>query len=99
MRKAFLTNILLLIFINALIKPLYLLGIDRNIQLITGTSQYGMFINILNFTIILQFISDFGLQNYTARFASQQKNIITSGIKNLFGFKILLSIIYYHNMF
>jgi len=95
LRKAFLTNILLLIFINALIKPLYLLGIDRNIQLITGTSQYGMFINILNFTIILQFISDFGLQNYTARFASQQKNIINSGIKNLFGFKILLSIIYF----
>lgn len=95
MRKAFLTNILLLIFINALIKPLYLLGIDRNIQLITGTSQYGMFINILNFTIILQFISDFGLQNYTARFASQQKNIINSEIKNLFGFKILLSTIYF----
>lgn len=84
-----------MILVNALIKPIYLFGIDRNIQLIVGTEAYGNYVNILNFTFILQFISDFGLQNYMSRFVSQDSTNAKNTYSKILSFKLILSIVYF----
>lgn len=95
LKKEFVINIFLLILVNALIKPIYLFGIDRNIQLIVGTEAYGNYVNILNFTFILQFISDFGLQNYMSRFVSQDSTNAKNTYSKILSFKLILSIVYF----
>lgn len=95
MKKAFITNLLFLIAANLLIKPFYLFGIERNVQFLVGNHEYGYYYNLFNFTLILQFINDFGLQNYTSRFISQVKTDAISHSRTLFQLKMILSLIYF----
>lgn len=94
MKKEFLVNISILLVANLLIKVYYLLGIDRNIQLAVGVNEYGLYYSLFTFTLVFQFINDFGLQIYTNRFLSQNEEEITGRFKDLIGFKIALSIAY-----
>lgn len=95
LKKEFIINVLLLVLANALIKPIYLFGIDRNIQLIVGTEEYGNYVNIVNFTFIMQFISDFGLQNYMSRYVSQDTENARITYSKILGFKVFLSLLYF----
>jgi O-antigen/teichoic acid export membrane protein len=67
MRSEFVINIILLLFFSFIIKPIYLFLIEKNIQLHVGLEQFGFYAGILNFTLILQVINDFGIQNFTNR--------------------------------
>ena len=88
-------NILLLVTANLLIKPFYLFGIERKVQYLLGNTQYGHYYNIFNFTLILQFVNDFGLQNYTSRLISQHRSDASGLTSPLNGLKILLTLIYF----
>ena len=59
-----------------------------------GNADYGHYFNVFNFTLILQFINDFGIQNYTNRLISQNREESSTIVQPLVGFKIVLSIIY-----
>lgn len=95
MRRAFLTNIILLAAANLLIKPFYLFGIERKVQFLLGNEAYGYYYNLFNFTLILQFISDFGLQNYTLRLLSQNRSQTANLVGAMNGLKIALTLIYF----
>ncbi|MCC6816064.1 MAG: hypothetical protein IT267_06595 [Saprospiraceae bacterium] len=94
MKKAFITNLLFLILINLLIKPFYLFGIERQVQFIVGDAEYGYYYNLFNFTLILQFINDFGIQNYSNRTISQENKDPGTKSRELLQFKLFLSFIY-----
>lgn len=63
-------------------------------QLKLGTESYGIYFQLLNFTLLFQFINDFGIQNYTNRYVSQNRKTIHLEYKDFAGVKIILSIIY-----
>lgn len=84
----------MLLVANLLIKVYYLLGIDRNMQLAMGVNEYGLYYSLFTFTLVFQFINDFGLQIYTNRFLSQNEQEITGKFKDLVEFKIALSLCY-----
>ncbi|MBK6544985.1 MAG: polysaccharide biosynthesis C-terminal domain-containing protein [Saprospiraceae bacterium] len=94
MKREFAINILILLVLGLLIKAFYLLGIDRQMQLKLGTESYGIYFQLLNFTLLFQFINDFGIQNYTNRYVSQNRKTIHLEYKDFAGVKIILSIIY-----
>jgi O-antigen/teichoic acid export membrane protein len=94
MKREFAINIGLLLIANLFIKAFYLLGIDRQMQLAVGTDIYGMYYNLFNITLIFQFINDFGIQNYTNRHVSQNRESIRREYKDFAGLKILLSVLY-----
>ena len=52
MQRKFLTNLLFLIFVNVLIKPFYIFGIDRTVQVTVGTADYGLYAVLYNFSIL-----------------------------------------------
>jgi hypothetical protein len=58
LKKEFLLNILLLVFINLLIKPLFIFGIDLGVQNRLG-DQYGLYFALLNLTYLSQIVNDF----------------------------------------
>lgn len=63
-------------------------------QLSVGSEAYGLYYNLLNITLVFQFINDFGIQNFTNRFVSQNRERIQLQYKDFAGLKIALSFIY-----
>ena len=64
MQKKFVTNLALLLFLNLLIKPFWILGIDRSVQNSVGAADYGMYFALFNFSFLLNIILDFGITNF-----------------------------------
>jgi O-antigen/teichoic acid export membrane protein len=52
-----------LIILNLLVKPVWLLFIDRQVQLTVGYEEYGKYFAILNLSYVLFFLSDIGISN------------------------------------
>lgn len=94
MRKHFVQNLLFLILVNLIVKPLWLMGIDRTVQNTVGNAVYGGYVAILNFTIIFQVLLDFGLQNYNNQVVSKAPQAMRNLFPNIIVAKLLLSLIY-----
>jgi len=61
MRRVFASNLLLLLAINAIVKPLYLFGVDLGIQNTVGTEEYGLYATWFSFAFLFGAIYDLGL--------------------------------------
>ncbi len=94
MKREFFLNISILLVSNLIIKVYYLLGIDRQMQLELGAESYGLYFSLLNFTLLFQFINDFGLQNFTNRYVSQNREELHQRFQEFAVFKLLLSGLY-----
>ncbi len=95
MKKNFLVNILFLLLINAIIKPLWVLGIDRGVQLWVGTGSYGSYFAILNLAIILNIFLDFGLTNYYHRKVASDPGIFPQEFSSVVLIKLVFGLIYF----
>lgn len=93
MKREFFLNILLLVFINLLIKPLFIFGIDLGVQNRLG-AQYGTYFALLNLAYLTQIINDFGVQNFNNRHISQNPHLLSKYFPNLLAIKALLSTTY-----
>ena len=63
MKKKFLSNLFLIIILNIVIKPLYILGIDAEIINRVGELEYGQYFAIINLTFIFNIFSISALEN------------------------------------
>ena len=70
MRRAFLTNLLLLA-LNLLVKPFYILGIDAGVQRAVGAEAYGLYAALLSLGFLLNIVLDLGITNYNTRHIAQ----------------------------
>jgi O-antigen/teichoic acid export membrane protein len=95
MQKKFVTNLAFLLFMNLFIKSIYILGFDRAVQNEVGAASYGMYYAILNFSIILTIILDFGITNFNNKNIAQNNHLLTKHFSGLFTLKILLGIAYF----
>jgi len=94
MRREFLLNILFLVFINLLIKPFFIFGIDRTIQNRVGLEEYGVYAALFNFTFLVSIVNDFGLPSFTSQRISQNRALFPTYFPNILILKIGLSILY-----
>ena len=63
MKKTFFQNLLFLIFINLLVKPFYVLGVDRPVQNLVGHESYGLYFALFNFSFLFNIVLDIGITN------------------------------------
>ena len=98
-RSEFLVNILFLIFINLLIKPFYIFGIDRAVQIQVGKEQYGLYFFLFNFAFLFQIINDFGIQNYNNRHLAQYRHLLDKFLPNVLALKLVLGLIFFGALF
>ncbi|MBL7888372.1 MAG: oligosaccharide flippase family protein, partial [Bacteroidia bacterium] len=94
MQKKFVANLALLLFMNLLIKPIYILGIDRAVQVEVGAANYGIYFAIFNFTFLLTIILDFGITNFNNKNIAQNNHLLTKHFSSLVSLKLLLAIAY-----
>ena len=94
MRRKFVTNLALLLFLNLLVKQLWIFGIDRTVQNIVGATEYGFYFSLLNFSLILNVILDIGITNYNNRNISQHSYLLTKYLSNIIVLKLILAFAY-----
>ncbi len=99
MNREFFINILFLIGINVLIKPLYIFGIDLTVQNTVGPERYGLFFALFNFTYLFQIINDFGIQNYNNRLIAQHRTLIHRYMPRVLSLKLCLALLYFAIIF
>lgn len=94
MKKKFLTNLILLLSLNLLIKPFWILGIDRAVQNIVGAESYGFYYAIFNFSFLFNILLDMGLTNFNNRNIAQNHHLLNKYFSGILVMKILLSVVY-----
>ena len=94
MQKKFFSNLFFIILLNLLIKPLYVFGIDIQVQNIVGSEDYGLYFSLLNFSFLLNMFLDIGVTNYNTKNTAQNPKMLTKYIGSFFGLKIMLGILY-----
>ncbi len=95
MRQYFAKNILFLILVNLLIKPVWILGIDAKVQVLLGNEIYGSYMALLNIGLIFNILLDLGLQNYNNRVVAQAHNTFTRLFPNIMATKAVFSVVYF----
>lgn len=91
MKKIFLSNLILVIGLNVLIKPFYIFGIDRSVQNEVGASEYGLYFALFNFAYLFQIFNDFGIQNFNHSVFSKYPWLIPKYLPKILGAKVLLA--------
>jgi O-antigen/teichoic acid export membrane protein len=92
MKREFLINIVFLIGINLLIKPLYIFGIDRTVQNVLPPGDYGYYFALFNFVWLFQIVNDFGIAYYNSRNLSQHRHLLHKYFPNLLALKAALTL-------
>lgn len=90
----FYSSLLLLIILNAIIKPFWIFGIDRQVQNITGAAEYGTYFSLLNLSIVFGFLLDWGLTNFINRELAAKKTELLQQLGSLLLLKILFAVLY-----
>lgn len=95
MKQKFLANFLFLIFVNILVKPFYVFGIDMKVQDVVGADEYGLYFSIWSFSFIFFIILDLGLTQYNSRIIAQNHSILQSYLPNFIAAKAILGLIFF----
>lgn len=94
MKKKFLTNLALLIFLNLLIKPFFIFGIDRTVQNTVGLEDYGFYFTIFNFAFVFYILLDVGVTAFNNRNIAQHTQLLSKHFSSLVALKFFLGAVY-----
>ncbi|MBK7213114.1 MAG: oligosaccharide flippase family protein [Bacteroidales bacterium] len=94
MQRKFLTNLTFLLFLNILIKPFWIFGIDRTVQNMVGAGEYGWYSSLLNFTFLFNILLDFGITNFNNKNIAQNNHLLNKHFSGIIIFKFLLAALY-----
>jgi O-antigen/teichoic acid export membrane protein len=90
MQKKFLKNLIFLLFLNLLIKPFWILGIDRQVQNVVGTQDYGFYFAIFNFSYLFFIFLDLGMTNFNNRNIARNQHQLQEHFGGMATMKLLL---------
>jgi O-antigen/teichoic acid export membrane protein len=94
MRRFFVKNILFVITVNVLVKPIWVFLIDRSVQNTVPAASYGTYGALLNFSIIFQIVLDFGISSYNSRTIAQHPDKLNSVFPAMLSARLALILVY-----
>ncbi len=94
-KRKFITNLALLLLLNFLVKPFWVLGIDRTVQNVVGAEAYGFYFSLFSFSLLLNMILDIGITNFNNRNIARNQHLLSKYLSNIVPFKFLLAIFYF----
>jgi O-antigen/teichoic acid export membrane protein len=95
MQAKFIRSLFFLILLNLLIKPFWLLGVDRTVQNLAGTAEYGIYAVLFNLSLYLQIFLDPGLHTFNNTTLAQNPQKLSVQLSRYVPLKIGLSVIYF----
>lgn len=94
MQRKFFTNLILLLFLNLLIKPFWIFGIEVEVQNAVGESDYGFYFVIFNLTLVLNILLDLGITNFNNKNIAQHQFLLQKHLGNIIAIRFVLVIFY-----
>ena len=94
MQKKFVTSLGILLFLNLLIKPFWILVIEPHVQNEVGNAAYGEYFALFNFSFLLNILLDFGITNFNNKNIAQNSQLLTKHFSGLFMLKLMLAVVY-----
>jgi len=94
MRKTFVSNLILVVFLNLLVKPLAIFGIDAEVQNRIGPEEYGLYFSLVNFTYLFNIILDLGITNYNTKHVAQYPALVKRYMGKILPFRMFLFVLY-----
>ena len=94
MQRTFITNLALLLFVNVLVKPFWILGIDRSVQNTVGAEEYGLYYALFNFSYLLNILLDLGITNFNNRNIAQNEQLLAKHFSSVATLKWSLGGVY-----
>jgi O-antigen/teichoic acid export membrane protein len=94
MQRKFLTNLGLLLFLNLLVKPFWIFGIDRTVQNTVGPTEFGFYFVVFNFSFLFNILLDLGITNFNNRNIAQNNHLLNKHFSRIITMKILLGFLY-----
>jgi O-antigen/teichoic acid export membrane protein len=94
LQKNFIINILIIVLINVAIKPIWIFGVDTNVQLALGDTTYGLYAALLNLSLIFNMFLDIGLTNYNTKVIAEDASAIQQNFVHIAVAKLVLFIVY-----
>lgn len=95
MQRKFLANLSFLLLLNLIIKPVWIFGIDLNVQNTVGAESYGFYFNLFNFSFLFNILFDFGITNFNNRNIAQNNQLLNKHFSSILILKVLLGIVYF----
>ncbi len=95
MQRKFLSNLAFLLFLNLLVKPFWIFGIDRVVQNEVGAEAYGSYFALFNFALILNIFLDLGISNFNNRNISQHQHLLGKYFPRIVALRLLLAAGYF----
>jgi len=95
MKKLFVSNIFLLLALNLIAKPLYVFGIDVQVQNIVGPEAYGIYFALFNFCYLFQILLDPGLQNLNTQSVSANRTLFSKQFPQILFVKTVLAVAFF----
>jgi O-antigen/teichoic acid export membrane protein len=92
--KPFFSSLILLVTLNLIVKPVWVFGIDRQVQNVAGLEAYGSYFALLNLCLVLQFVLDLGITPYFSKQLSAEPANARVLASQAFSIKFVLSILY-----
>jgi O-antigen/teichoic acid export membrane protein len=92
--KSIIKSLGLLLFINVLIKPIWILIIDVKVQQVVGMAQFGAYSVILNLSMLLLVILDPGLHTFINTSLARKEISLKKSIHSILPLKLFLAITY-----
>ena len=94
MKRKFIWNLVLVIILNLLIKPFYILGIDAEVINRVGANVYGNYFALINFSFLLNIILDLGITNFNVKNIAQHHQLLDKHFSGIITLRFLLVFIY-----
>lgn len=95
MKRKFITNLGFLLFLNLLVKPFWIFGIDRTVQNLVNPGEYGFYFTVLNFTFLFNILLDFGITNFNNRNIAQNNHLLNKHFSGITLLRFLLAVVYF----
>ncbi|HNQ13347.1 MAG TPA: oligosaccharide flippase family protein [Bacteroidia bacterium] len=95
MKRRIVSSIFLVVFLNLLIKPFWILGIDRGVQNAVGTESYGLYFALFNFSLLFNILLDLGITNFNNRNIAQHHQLLSKHLAGISILRLLLAVLYF----
>lgn len=95
LKRTFITNLVLLVGLNLLVKPLYLLVVEAEIQNRVGAEHFGQYFALINFSFILNIFLDLGTTNWNTRNIAKQGFVANNQFTGMIILRFFLAFVYF----
>ncbi len=94
MQKRLYRNLIVLVFANLIIKPIWVFGVDLAVQNSVPSVDYGKYFILFNFSFLFHILLDLGINQYANKEVAQNNELVYTEFVNLLRVKILFSFVY-----